>query len=401
MPTEKKFKENLVLVISANGVHRDPILKAMRQEGFQVNFVADISTVTDLIAEMRPGTLVHDWSAVDTSQAISFQQRLGKITEYAGMCRIIYAENITAQLIALASDCGVKRVVSYASSPLALVSEIKMAHAGMKNLSDLQQLIIKAQAGGSYDQKEIDESIEAAFEKFSHDPMVKLEFGNLCLRRSDIPQSKALASELVEAQPQNVRAMNLLARIMMKEGKMNEAIAMLEKANVLSPFNTDRLLMLGDSFFQVGDKSKAASYYNQAAATDPSNVDAQKGLGQVKLSEGDINGALELLKGSASEDESAGFFNNAAVHAAHTGDFQKAYNLYLAATNALKTDKYKPAIFFNIAMTLERLDKIEEAIKYLKRSLKYDPNFTKSQRQMKRLEAILDSRFNNGGKKPA
>jgi hypothetical protein len=49
-------------------------------------------------------------------------------------------------------------------------------------------------------------------------------------------------------------------------------------------------------------------------------------------------------------------------------------------------------------MAYERLGKLEDAVKCLARSLKYDPGFLKSLRQKQRLEALIVAR---GGKKTA
>ena len=178
----------------------------------------------------------------------------------------------------------------------------------------------------------------------------------------------------------------------MKSGQMADAIAQLEAANSLSPYNTERLVMLGDAFFQTGDNAKAKSYYAQAMNLDSHAKDAQMGMGQVMVSEGDLNGALELLRNSASEDEAVAFFNNAAVLAVQKKKIGESFRLYESALKALKTDRLKPQVYFNLALAFKRLDKIEDALKACRRALKYAPDFDKAQRLGQWLEEIAAKR---------
>jgi tetratricopeptide (TPR) repeat protein len=268
-----------------------------------------------------------------------------------------------------------------------------MSLNSVRGLSDLQQTIHRVQSGERYEQAAIDEQVEKAYDHYAHDPAVRLEYGNLCLRRKDLAKSRTIATELIEAQPQNVRAMNLLARVMMKEGQSAEAVTLLEKANALSPLNTERLLLLGGAFYKVGALDKAADCYNQASDLDPHNKQAQKGLAQVKLSEGDLNTALDLLRNSASEEEAAALFNNAAVLATRSGRHRESLKLYEAALKALKSNALKAAVYFNTSLTLERLGRHEDALKAINRALKYDSTFDKANRQRRRLEEFVSQKL--------
>ena len=94
-----------------------------------------------------------------------------------------------------------------------------------------------------------------------------------------------------------MRAVNLLSRIAMKEGKWDEAQKLLEKANTISPKNGDRLLMLGDACYGKGDLDAALEFYKEAADSNPDLAEkAESAMGKVKVSQGDLEGALGLLQ---------------------------------------------------------------------------------------------------------
>ncbi|MDQ3234548.1 MAG: tetratricopeptide repeat protein, partial [Pseudobdellovibrionaceae bacterium] len=141
----------------------------------------------------------------------------------------------------------------------------------------------------------------------------------------------------------------------------------------------ERLILMGDALYGKGDLDKAMACYQEAIDIDPSVKDiAHKQMGQVHLATGKVEEALELFKGSMSEEESAGFFNNAAVHAVREGKIEEAITLYNTALKALVTDKLKPFIYFNLALSHRRLGQAEDAVKCLKRALHYNPGYEKA-----------------------
>jgi tetratricopeptide (TPR) repeat protein len=179
--------------------------------------------------------------------------------------------------------------------------------------------------------------------------------------------------------------MNLLARTLMADGKADQASELLERANMLSPFNPERLVLLGDAFFSVGKNEKAAAYYTKAMAVDQHDHDAKAGLARVKLKDGDVNAALEIINSGLSEEEGVSLFNNAAVRAAQTGQLEVSLKLYESALKAVKSSTLKATVQFNIALAYERLGRLEEAGAALARCMKLAPTFDKGKQLQKRL----------------
>ena len=93
-------------------------------------------------------------------------------------------------------------------------------------------------------QEDIDKQIEDTYKKYPHDENVQLEMGNLDFRKEELDKAKDMAKKILEKNAYNLRAVNLLSRISMKEGNFEEANKLLQKANSVSPKNADRLLLL-------------------------------------------------------------------------------------------------------------------------------------------------------------
>lgn len=379
-----------ILVLSAEGAHRENMRNSLLQFRYSVSFSSVLGDALDLIVNLRPGILIHDWSVAEPTQSAVFQQRLGRLDEFRSLLRIMLCKQITPQLLALVHDCGVRRILSYATSNLSLGTEIEMARSAGASLSELQQFVRDLRAAvTSYSQEKVDDMVERAHAQFAHDPSVRLEFGNLCLRRANLSEARRIARELLAEDGANVRAMNLYARTLMKEGNFPGAIAVLERANGLSPKNLDRLLELGRCFFKTGQTSRAKDCYAEALELEPQSKDARVGLGRAVLSEGDAQAALALFTEGVSDEEAASYFNSAAIQAVHDTRMQEALQLYETALAALHGNGNKATIHFNLALWHKKQGRLEEALRSLKRCLKLDPDHTKARAKLQEIERSL------------
>jgi len=375
------------LVYSKEGVHRDKISKGLMALGFKSSFTADTAAVTKLLAEINPALFVLDWHSLDLTRNAQLLRAVDGTDADGKMLRIICCEAIEPPMLALAKETGVRKVLTYATLGLELkkvASLVQMgASEGQKFLGEVRRL---------RDAKKDDEAnklVEAAYAKDQKSPDVRIEYGNLLLLRGDLTKSKDIAVALIKEDDTNVRAMNLLSRIAMKAGDFATATKVLEKANVLSPKHPDRLALLGNAYYGSGDKAKASAAFGDALKEDPKNQAAVNGLGTIKLEQGDSEALVELFSAHSSEAETAGFFNNSAVQAVKEGKLEESLKLYEIALKALKTDRFRGQIYFNIALNYRRLGRLDEAQKACKRAVKYDDGFDKAKKQLEEIEALL------------
>ena len=311
---------------------------------------------------------------------------------YLDVIRCTIHDKIVPSVLAFASESGIDKVISKGDAIIGLAGAIDMIKSE-KNTGDLGAFLRQVQSGaGEYTQEELDSSIESSYEKFSNNLQVKLEYGGLCLRRDNLDDAGALAGEVLKKEPSNLRATNLLSRIEMKNGNWDNAIKILNSADKLSPGNPDRLIALGDSFFGKGDIDKALGYYQEAKdANEDLGIEdngADKKMATARLEQGEVEEAISLLRKSASEDEIASYFNNGAIMASKSEEFEKAVNLYETAIKALQTDRLKPIIYTNMAISQKRLGRIEDAKKSIKKALRIKPDYEKAKIQEKKLSQL-------------
>lgn len=378
------LNQEYILIIAAHDYDRDPLVKALRKDGVTAMFGQNHVVLDEILEKFNPASMLHIWPGMDPQEAIKLHQRLSLTNPQ--LCRIIQVEAISPGIAAIAADTGIKRVLTNVLKASSVATEVQMALASIQQQPELVKLLQEIRTTKAYDQQKIDKEIERSYLFFPHDPTVRLEFGNLSFRQKRFSLSQEIAESLIAQNPNNVRAINLLARIYMFKEDISKAIDLLESANILSPYNTDRLLLLGDAFYNIGNNQKARDYYKQVLDLDRSNgVEAYKGIVKINLKEGHLNAALQIVQESLSEEEAASIFNNAAIHSVHKGEIESSLQLYEAALKAVKSRKLQATVYFNIALAYERLGRIDESLKNIERSLELDPNFDKTKRHKSRL----------------
>ncbi|SMF65220.1 tetratricopeptide repeat protein [Pseudobacteriovorax antillogorgiicola] len=383
-----KQLDNQILFLSKNGPHRNQLRKSLAMMHYKVDFVSTLMDVLPAIGSFKSSVFIHDWSASDPSQARKFHQSWPKGMIH--ILRITIHPELKPSVLAFANDVGIDKVVSSSEASLALATTIEMLRS--KQGSEELNLMLKRLSAGddNYVQADLDENVEEAYKQYQHNPKVKLEYGNLAFRKDELQTAENIALELTTKEPTNLRANNLLAKVLMKTSRWSQATSLLEAANQLSPQNPERLVMLGDAFYGSGDLDKAMGYYHEALDLQEDlqldTNDTVEKVAQVKIDLGEMEEAFELLHKSASEEEAAGYFNNAAVLASKKQNYENALKLYKTALKALKTDKLKPIIYTNMSISQRKLGQIADAQKSIQRALKYDPKYKKALDQKEKLQ---------------
>lgn len=375
------------LVYSKEGIHREKISKGLMPLGLKSSFTADTSAVTKLLAEINPALFVLDWHSLDLTRNAQLLRAVDQSDPEAKIMRVICCETLDPTILALAKETGVRKVIAYATLGLELKKVASLIQMGAGEGQKFSGEVRKLRDAGKDDQAT--KLIEAAYAKDQKSPEVRLEYANMMFLRGDLKVAQDMAMALVKEDELNVRAMNLLSRVAMKNGDFATATKVLERANVLSPKHPERLALLGNAYYGTGDKAKATAAFSDALVEDPKNAGAVQGLGKIKLDEGDSNALVDLFSAHSSEAETAGFFNNSAVQAVREGKFEESLRLYEIALKALKTDRFKAQIYFNIALNYRRLNRLDEAQKAAKRAIKYDEGFDKAKKQLAEIEAAM------------
>ena len=155
---------------------------------------------------------------------------------------------------------------------------------------------------------------------------------------------------------------------LLKDGRINEAIAELSTAVSMDPKLAEAHSLLGVAFDQKGLGERARESYERAVKGEPEDAQTLNNLGFSLYQNGNYRAAIDRLKRAvklAPNDER--ILNNLALALCRIGKFEDAYKHFARAGGEL-TGR------INVATMLERLGRDDEAIKYYEAAHRIDPN---------------------------
>ena len=138
------------------------------------------------------------------------------------------------------------------------------------------------------------------------------------LRNSEFPKALAAAQKLAAVYPNDVRAIDALARSQLAAGDTQQAISSLNRLVTLRPQATEPLIMLADVHRGAKDNAAAEQVLRKALAIRPDAIEVQRRLVGVMAERGDIEGALKIARAVQQQHaaEPTGYALEAGLHAA-------------------------------------------------------------------------------------
>ncbi len=133
-------------------------------------------------------------------------------------------------------------------------------------------------------------------------PAAYLLTARMLLRREYVPVAQEFASKALELDPQLPLAHALLGEIALAAGKVDEAIAELEKERIRNPLDGSIYDRLGDAYTRAGDYTKAQQSLQRALLLEPNSTGPYILLGKVLLKQQDPVSAAMYLERAARMD---------------------------------------------------------------------------------------------------
>lgn len=157
-------------------------------------------------------------------------------------------------------------------------------------------------------------------------------------------------------------------RELLKNGRVNAAIAELSTAVSMDPRLAEAHNLLGLAYDQKGLGDRAKDSYEQARKFEPEDPETLNNLGFSLYQNGNYRAAVDRLKRAAKlapKDER--ILNNLALALCRVGKFDDAYKYFARAGGELTGQ-------INVATMLERLGRDDEAIKHYEAARRLDAN---------------------------
>jgi tetratricopeptide (TPR) repeat protein len=124
------------------------------------------------------------------------------------------------------------------------------------------------------------EVLDAASQRFANDPSILFQRGALYERAGDAARAEAAFRQVLEHEPSHAPALNYLGYMFAERGvRLQEALALIERALAVDPDNGSYLDSLGWAYYQLKRFDVATDYLSRAAEQLPANSVVQDHLG--------------------------------------------------------------------------------------------------------------------------
>ncbi|NPV29188.1 MAG: tetratricopeptide repeat protein [Firmicutes bacterium] len=225
------------------------------------------------------------------------------------------------------------------------------------------------------------------------------------------------SEKYLEFDPDHVFALLIYSRCLWNTGQWEKAQQVLDRAVELAPEDAEVANCYGSFLLAQGLPDQAKVYFEKALSLDPENGGARLNLARVHVLQGDVEAALFLVHPLINLGEDSGFKAEARIFSARCliatgspeqaihlleeeGDFQDAtlkqeawlvkgnafyaLGMYLEAVNsyweAFRLNSEDSELLFRIALTMIKLNRLEDAENALLRLQEIDPSYPESQK---------------------
>ncbi|MGH9873445.1 MAG: tetratricopeptide repeat protein [Pyrinomonadaceae bacterium] len=183
--------------------------------------------------------------------------------------------------------------------------------------------------------------------------------------------------QVIQIEPNNVEANYKLARLMLSQGQIDEAINTLEKAKMEQPSVGAFLTLLGDAYLRKNNAHEAETNYLGALGAQKNNTDAMLGLARVAQLKGDSKTGLTYLSQAkdllGNSPEMLYKFGVAALGFAVYDEAQ------IALEQAVKLKSDEPSYLIALGATLLKRTDLFAAEQLFRRALDLQPDNSQGQ----------------------
>ena len=195
--------------------------------------------------------------------------------------------------------------------------------------------------------------------------------------------------------PDSWMAENNLAIVLQRTGRMDEAMAHLQRALTIDPDNIETRNNLGNAFLRMGRVDEAFVHLQKALELEPNRAAVQYNFAHALLQTGRLDEAIAHLE-RALEIEPGNLAARSDLGGAllRLGRIEESFG---QLQKTLQLDPNYPAAHANLANTLLQMGRTDEALSHLQIILSLDPNDAEAEKNMAWVLATCpDARIRDG-----
>lgn len=209
---------------------------------------------------------------------------------------------------------------------------------------------------------------------------------HLTALRGQDEKAVKLWQQALDKNPNYFRAYHGIIANYRKNGRLREALALMQKLQELNRSNISRMVGIGEVFLDLEDDKKAEHYFKSALERDQFCSGALNGLAEIKFRQGDLETSRNLLSRSHLAYKAAAKLNRQGIDMVRRAEYDKALEHYTKAQFVLPQQEKGPLLFYNIGLCYARWNKPDMAREFLKLALIKEPNYKKARQLLTQLE---------------
>jgi tetratricopeptide (TPR) repeat protein len=237
------------------------------------------------------------------------------------------------------------------------------------------------------------ESYKKALELAPASPVIRERLAEIYAKSQRLREAAEQAQETLKADPNNVDAHRLLARIYVRElgdlsagevqkETLEKAIAQFQEILKIQPDDVYSALWLARLYRFENKHSEAETVLRGLLARDAGNGPALEQLSQLLMDEGRSQEAVTLLSDAAGESSSPEVYDLLGDAYSQAKDYAKAEDAY---RKAVEEDPDDPGHLHGLAQALMAEDKYAEALEQFKRLTEIEPSTSENYLRMAQL----------------
>lgn len=299
---------------------------------------------------------------------------------------MVVASMMSDDIVAVCAEYGVQKVHTGEITAVTIQEVLKELIKEYEDLTPYRQVLIRCEeARKENDLETVEKILSELHGKSPKNEDIASEYATTLMDSDKWEPAHEVIAPFESDNLENPRLLHLLARSYLQRNDHDSALKALESAQILSPFNIDRLLAIGEILIEEEREDEACKSYDQILNIDSNSTKAKSGKGTALLMMGEVNEALQLMQ-THSKRDLASIFNNAAIICVKQNNYDKAVKLYESCLMAIGSNKnLRAKLYFNRGVLFNKWQKPEEAIECFQKVIELNPDHEHAQHNIKAL----------------
>lgn len=223
----------------------------------------------------------------------------------------------------------------------------------------------------------------------THGPTEKLLIlmGDIQIKREQAADARRYYDAAHHFNPNSSAAVQKLAQTYVLEKNYERASQLLNELTRLNPLNLDLLANAGLANYEISQFEEAKDAMTRLQRLDKERQDASAILAKVAMKAGDYETALRELQTTHSAKEIVQLLNNEGVKRSQNHDVAGAVTLYLQCIRIIGHHASMYALYYNLGLAYLKLQELDSAETWLKKSLEVKPGFDKATQVLHKLQS--------------